>query len=523
MFHYRCFECKKMSEEEIEKTAALFSAHYGIWSPMAEKVNPKHVGHVKISSNWIKNNIINKPDRYVAMAFDQDRLIGHAFFLKRKIKKGNYITWILQLVVDKSYRGNDIGANLMRSIWGLSDSWAWGLFTANPSTIKALENVTMRKVNVQAISKHISEIREVAYDIFDSLDWLNSYNNGIVNTEFPVDHSDIHEKIHKYYLEKEFSLPENLPEGHEWLAFVFAEQKPKATPDQLNKLLRFSKEVIQKAYAEMHMESHSWASHTTEDADFLLSVFKNPSRILDVGCGQGRLTNELASRKIETYGIDMVEENIQKAKSAGINKAHFSTTDARKMSFSRKFNSVTCLYDVIGSFPKEEDNLRILEQIYKNMFWNGRLIISVMNMDLTRENCRKYGHVISGINKHIDKLLCLKGSDEMQKTGNVFNGRKILIDDRTGCCYRKEQFFNSDSLPIERVIVDRLYSIEGIKRLLNKVGFIVDISYCARAGHLHEPLDRYDSHAKEIVIVARKKGIIYKKRHRNDDVGRCWH
>ena len=151
VYHYRCIETKKMSEVEVQKTAKLFTDHYGLWSAYAETVNPKLRGHVKMSAEMIKRKIIDKADRYVAMAFDGERLIGHAFYLRRKNKRGHYITWILQLVVDAEYRGNNIGTNLMRSIWELSDNWAWGLYTANPSTVKALETATMRKVRISEI------------------------------------------------------------------------------------------------------------------------------------------------------------------------------------------------------------------------------------------------------------------------------------------------------------------------------------------------------------------------------------
>lgn len=35
----------------------------------------------------------------------------------------------------------------------------------------------------------------------------------------------------------------------------------------------------------------------------------------------------------------------------------------------------------------------------------------------------------------------------MQKTGDVFSGDSMLIDDKSGIVYRKEQFFSENSLP----------------------------------------------------------------------------
>ena len=134
---------------------------------------------------------------------------------------------MLQLVVNKKYRGQHVGTKLMHSIWGLSDAFAWGLYTSNPLTINALEEATMRKVNVRLIDKYIGDLKKVAYDLFDNdTKWLNSYHRGVVDTNFWTDHSEISKKIEYYESEysRGFPLNKNLAEGHEWFAFTFRTQ-----------------------------------------------------------------------------------------------------------------------------------------------------------------------------------------------------------------------------------------------------------------------------------------------------------
>ena len=133
---YKNIPCSNMSEKEIIDTSNLFSEHYGVWSsycPDSSKCNER----VKFPPSMIKKNFVNKPDRFVAMVYFESNLIGHAFYIKRKGEKTKDIIWILQLVVAKQFRGNGIGSKLLHSIWGLSDCYAWGLFTSNPMTIKA--------------------------------------------------------------------------------------------------------------------------------------------------------------------------------------------------------------------------------------------------------------------------------------------------------------------------------------------------------------------------------------------------
>ena len=93
------------------------------------------------------------------MVYFESNLIGHAFYIKRKGEKTKDIIWILQLVVAKQFRGNGIGSKLLHSIWGLSDCYAWGLFTSKPMTIKALERATMRKVDPNTINKKLDKLK----------------------------------------------------------------------------------------------------------------------------------------------------------------------------------------------------------------------------------------------------------------------------------------------------------------------------------------------------------------------------
>lgn len=356
-FSYRCIPCTQMTPEEISIVAKLFSENYGTWSASAPRT-----GNIKMSATLIKKSIVDKPDRYIAMVFSDQDLVGYAFYLKRTTKGAKRVTWILQLVVKKDYRGQSIGTKLMHSIWGMSDSWAWGLYTANPLTIKALEDATMRKVTVHAIDAHISEIKEVAYDLFDSTTWIDDYSNGIVNTNFHIDHANATAKINQYYAGRKFPFSKVLPDGKEWLAFVFSDQKPKATPQQIEMLLNFSMDVLQSAYSGMHMEKHAWAANAQAEVDFILSKFGKISSILDIGCGHGRHSIELAKRRIKTTGIDMLRHDTI-ANQAELKKTgflNFIQADARHFRLQHKSDAAICLYDVIGSFPQEEQNLLIL-------------------------------------------------------------------------------------------------------------------------------------------------------------------
>ena len=500
VIQYKNKKCFMMTEDEIKKTSELFSNHYGKWSlnHPNESLRGKRV---KLSKDKIKDFFVNKPDRYVAMAFIGDELVGHIFYLKRKGEKTSDIIWILQLIVNEEYRGNGIGTKLMHSIWGLSNCYAWGLFTSNPRTIRALEKATMRKVDLNQIEKKFEKIKDVAYDIFDDENWLELQEGGTVNTSFFVDHSFINDKIKKAYKKMQFPLSPDLPEGHEWLAFTFKSQEPRIESlDELDDYLNYSKDIIKNAYSKMNMQNQPWTFHAKEEISYLCDNYINEKdKVLDVGCGIGRHTIELKNRGINVIGIDFSETHINSAKSM-YGEEFFICDDVRKHTFNDEYDVVLALYDVIGSFPKEKENYEILRKIWNILKPNGMIILSVMNMEFTQKICKNH---IKSIDDDIGLLLKLEGSKTMQNTGNVFIGDSMLIEDNTGIVYRKEQFISENSLPCEYIIRDRRYTTDGIEKLLNRSGFKVMNQHCFNANDMSVALS--PKKGREILVVAQKK------------------
>ena len=171
--------------------------------------------------------------------------------------------------------------------------------------------------------------------------------------------------------------------------------------------------------------------------------------------------------------------------------------------FKEKYDVAIALYDVIGSFPNDKENLNLLKSIRKILNNKGILIISVMNMTYTKRKC---WNVLEDIDDNIDALLKLQGTNTMQKTGDVFSGDSMLIDDKSGIVYRKEQFFSKNSLPCEYIIRDRRYTIKGIDNLLQKAGFRVIDSYCFSAKNMSQEVDEISG--KEIFVVAQKQNSL---------------
>ena len=88
---------------------------------------------------------------------------------------------------------------------------------------------------------------------------------------------------------------------------------------------------------------------TRAEADFIQSAFPKGARLLDVPCGNGRLTSELARRGFHTVGIDISEQNITEARHNDA-VATFHVGDMRSLNFSGEFDGAFCWGNSFGYF-----------------------------------------------------------------------------------------------------------------------------------------------------------------------------
>jgi SAM-dependent methyltransferase len=224
---------------------------------------------------------------------------------------------------------------------------------------------------------------------------------------------------------------------------------------------------------------------------------------LDFGCGSGRHAIGLAQHGARVVGVDYLESFIAIARSQAaaqsLNSVTFELADCRDAELNEMFDVGVCLYDVIGSYADDHDNFLVFKNLVRHIKPGGYILLSVMNMELTE---RRAKHWFS-IDSEPDKLLTLRPSDTMEKTGNVFDPDHYLIDQNTRIVYRKEQFAEGAELPEELLVRDRRYTKDEIESLCQRLGLEVIWTHFARTGSWQKPLSRLDDHAKEILVLCR--------------------
>jgi 2-polyprenyl-3-methyl-5-hydroxy-6-metoxy-1,4-benzoquinol methylase/GNAT superfamily N-acetyltransferase len=504
MYEFHLERAAKIEPSLIPKMSDLYSLHYGVWGAGGKKPGEQ----IKLSSEQIKKWLTDDAIVVWALAFGE--LVGYAIAVHAKLSNRGHIAWITQLVVHKAHRKVDIGKRLLFSIWKFSDYFAWGLLSANPYAVRALEKATRRRCQPQLIARCADELLsfgvEQVHYLKSSSEHLINKDESRVDTDFNLDHSELPEMISNVTdLARPWALG-NLPNGWEWFAFTFHDQQQiPLTERELEEMLNASDEITKQAYLRMQSQwkHHPWAQFAPEEVEFILRYSGVPSgsSALDFGCGDGRHALELAKSGFNVTVLDYIK-GAEESRRELTERANldFCVGDCRRVELGKHFDLGICLYDVIGSYTEDRDNFQILKNLAGHIKEGGYVFVSVMNMELTERRAMNWFSLVSDP----EKLLSLPPSNIMERSGNVFNPKYYLIDREKRIVYRKEQFREGDDLFEEFIVRDRRYARDEIEHMCVEAGLAVKWSRFVRAGHWDEPLDRASDNAKEILVMCQK-------------------
>jgi SAM-dependent methyltransferase len=118
---------------------------------------------------------------------------------------------------------------------------------------------------------------------------------------------------------------------------------------------------------------------------------KHGSKVLDLCCGNGRHSRELATLGFEVTGIDLstvlLEEALKKNQGLNIN---YIESDVRKLSLSNEFDYVLNLFTSFGYFEERSENKKVFESIYHSLKKDGTFLIDFLNPGYIRSSLVPY-------------------------------------------------------------------------------------------------------------------------------------
>lgn len=132
---------------------------------------------------------------------------------------------------------------------------------------------------------------------------------------------------------------------------------------------------------------------TRTEIDFLLSKISIPDAgfILDMGCGFGRHSIELAQRGYTVVGIDPSQAMIEAARLASkglANAPQFIQARAEAYQSDQCFDAVLCLFTTLGQIEDDQDNHHLVGQAASLLNPGGCFFVEVPHRSWVIENLK---------------------------------------------------------------------------------------------------------------------------------------
>ncbi len=134
---------------------------------------------------------------------------------------------------------------------------------------------------------------------------------------------------------------------------------------------------------------------TQQEVQFLLGEadLKPKASTLDLCCGTGWHSIELAKAGYAVTGLDISEEFLEIAKLKAKNEAvkiDFIQGDMRNIPNKDAFDLIFIMFGAWGYFEEDEQNLAVLFQVYEALHSGGHFILDFFNHDWIVKNFRPH-------------------------------------------------------------------------------------------------------------------------------------
>ena len=133
------------------------------------------------------------------------------------------------------------------------------------------------------------------------------------------------------------------------------------------------------------------------DVDFYARIAQSKrGRVLELGCGNGRILLELAALGIDVVGVDrsqkMLAELFRKASARELS-VRACAMDVRRLGFAGRFDVVLCPYSLVTYMTDENDAVRMLDEAKYVLAPDGIVVVDAFirrGVDSSRGYTRDY-------------------------------------------------------------------------------------------------------------------------------------
>jgi SAM-dependent methyltransferase len=220
---------------------------------------------------------------------------------------------------------------------------------------------------------------------------------------------------------------------------------------------------------------------TPAEIDKIVSLtgIKPGMAVLDLGCGIGRHSLELARQGYSVTGVDRTDAYLKTAREnagkEGLN-VEFIRQDMREFRRPNGYDAVISMFTSFGYFEDPDDDRQVADNMFACLRPNGVLLIDVAGQEIVKRIWQ-------------DK--------DWHENEDVFLLEERSHSDDWSWCESRWILFK-DGIKTEQRFSNRLYSAQMMTSLLLQTGFSRTEIYGSLAG------TPYDETAQRLVVVGRK-------------------
>lgn len=224
-----------------------------------------------------------------------------------------------------------------------------------------------------------------------------------------------------------------------------------------------------------------------EDARWMINLLqrsiaiKTDSKVLDIACGSGRHSIEMARRGFNVTGFDLSEFLISEARKNLRNsveknmKVKFLIRDMRDFNFKNTFDIAVNIFTSFGYFDNDIENFQVIENVSRSLKIGGYFVFDFLNIYYLLLNLKPLSRNKSGNTTIIQKRVIENG----------FVKKKIIITK------------NNKTKHFEEVL--KLYSFQDFKKAFAMSGLKTEKIFGDYSGN---KFNRTKS--SRLIIIARK-------------------
>ncbi len=184
-------------------------------------------------------------------------------------------------------------------------------------------------------------------------------------------------------------------------------------------------------------------------------------KILDIACGAGRHSLELARRGFDVTGFDLSKFLIGEAKKSLRNspekslRVKFLIKDMRHFNFKNSFDIAMNIFSSFGYFENDEENFNVIRNVSNSLKSGGYFIFDFLNKQYLEKNLvpfsqNKYGDMIIIQNRKIEGDFVIKDI-KISKKNKEMHFQEIL---KLYSVKKFKNIFNSYSLRVHFIFGD---------------------------------------------------------------------